>query len=76
MVERAEPGSSDLNRMIREPINVEEIVFSDGDLGKATVWVGDTLLGMESSSRTRKWRRTLELALVKIGPFYPVFTLG
>ena len=37
-------------------------MFSDGDLGKATVWVGDSLLGMESSSRTRKWRRTLELA--------------
>ena len=40
MVESAEPGSSDLNRVIREPINVEEIVFSDGDLGKATVWPG------------------------------------
>ena len=62
MVESAEPGSSDLNRVIREPINVEEIVFSDGDLGKETVWVGDSLLGMESSSRTRKWHRTLELA--------------
>ena len=66
MVESAEPGSSDLNRVIREPINVEEIVFSDGDLGKATVWVGDSLLGMESSSRTRKWRRTLEL-VAKVG---------
>ena len=51
MVVSAEPGSSDLNRVIREPINVEEIVFSDGDLGKVTVWVGDSLLGMESSSR-------------------------
>ena len=65
-VESAEPGSSDLNRVIREPINVEEIVFSDGDLGKATVWVGDSLLGMESSSRTQKWHRTLELA-AKVG---------
>ena len=66
MVESAEPRSSDLNRVIREPINVEEIVFSDGDLGKVTVWVGDSLLGMESSSRTQKWHRTLELA-AKVG---------
>ena len=36
-VESAEQGSSDLNRVIREPLNVEEIVFSDSDLGKATV---------------------------------------
>ena len=66
MVESAEPGSSNLNRVIREPINVEEIVFSDSDLGKATVWVGDSLLGMESSSRTQKWHRILELA-AKVG---------
>ena len=66
MVESAEPGSSDLNRVIREPINVEEIVFSDYNLGKATIWVGDSLLGMKSSSRTQKWRRTLELA-AKVG---------
>ena len=66
MVESAEPGSSDLNRVIREPINVEEIVFSDGNLGKAIVWVGDSLLGMESSSRTRKSSRTLEL-VAKVG---------
>ena len=65
-MESAEQGSSDLNRVIREPINVEEIVFSNGDLGKATVWVGDSLLGMESSSRTQKWRHTLELA-AKVG---------
>ena len=37
-------------------------MFSNGDLGKATAWVGDSLLGMESSSITQKWRRTLELA--------------
>ena len=55
-----------MNRVIREPIRVEEIVFSDSDLGKATVWVGDSLLGMESSSKTRWWRRTLELA-AKVG---------
>ena len=66
MVERVEPGSSDLNQVIREPIRVEEIVFSDSDLGKATVWVGDSLLDMESSSRTRQWRCTLELA-AKVG---------
>ena len=65
-VESTKQGSSDLNRVIREPINVEEIVFSDSDLGKATVWVRDSLLGMESSSRTQKWRRTPELA-VKVG---------
>ena len=45
---------------------MEEIVFSEGDLGKATVWVGDPLLGMESSSRTQKWRHTLELT-AKVG---------
>ena len=66
MVESVEPGSSDLNRVIREPINVEEIVFSDYNLGKATIWVGDSLLGMESSSRTQKWRCTLEL-VAKVG---------
>ena len=66
MVECVEPGSSDLNQVIREPIRVEEIVFSDSDLGKAIVWVGDSLLDMESSSRTRQWRRTLELA-AKVG---------
>ena len=66
MVESAELGSSDLNRVIREPINVEEIVLSNGDLGNATIWVGDSLLGMESSSRTQKWHRTLELA-AKVG---------
>ena len=66
MVESTKLGSLDLNRVIREPINVEEIVFSDGDLGKATAWVGDSLLGMESSSRTRKWCHTLELA-AKVG---------
>ena len=65
-MESAEPGSSDLNRVIREPINVEEIVFSDGDLGKAVVCVGDSLLGMEPSSRTQKWHHTLELA-AKVG---------
>ena len=53
MVESAESGSSDLNQVIRKPINVEEIVFSDADLGKVTVWVGGSLLGMESSSRTQ-----------------------
>ena len=41
-------------------------MFSDGDLGKATVWVGDSLLDMESSSRTQKWRRSLEL-VAKVG---------
>ena len=65
-VEDAEPGSSELNRMIREPIKVEEIVFSNSDPGKATIWVEDSLLGMESSSRTQKWHRTLELA-AKVG---------
>ena len=65
-MESAQPRSSDLNRVIQEPINVEEIVFSNGDLGKATVWVGDSLLGMESSSRTQKWHCTLELA-AKVG---------
>ena len=45
---------------------MEEIVFSGSDLGKATVWVGDSLFDMESSSRTRQWRRTLELA-AKVG---------
>ena len=52
--------------MIREPIKVEEIVFSDSDLGKATVWAEDSLLGMESSSKTQKWCRTLKLA-AKVG---------
>ena len=66
MVESTGPGSSELNRMIREPIKLEEIVFSHSDLGKATIWVGDSLLGMESSSKTQKWRRTLELA-AKVG---------
>ena len=61
-----ELGSSDLNQVVREPIRVEEIVSSDNDLGKVTVWVGDSLLGMESSSRTRQWRRILELA-AKVG---------
>ena len=65
-VHSAEPGSSDLNRAIREPVNVEEIVFSDGDLGKAPVWAGDSLLGMESSSKTQKWHCTLQLA-AKVG---------
>ena len=55
-----------MNRVIWEPIKVEEIVFPDSDLGKATVWAEDSLLGMESSSRTQKWRRTLELA-AKVG---------
>ena len=41
-------------------------MFSNGDLGKAIVWVGDSLLRMESSSRTRKRRHTLELA-AKVG---------
>ena len=45
---------------------MEEIVFSDSDLGEAIVWVGDSLLGMESSSRTREWHCTLELA-AKVG---------
>ena len=61
-VESIEPGLSDLNRVMQEPINVEEIMFFDSDLGKATVWAGDSLLGMESSSRTQKWHRTFELA--------------
>ena len=41
-------------------------MFSDRDLEKATVWVGDSLLDVESSSRTQQWRRTLELA-AKVG---------
>ena len=66
VVERVEPGSSNLNQVIRGPIRVEEIVFSDRDLEKATIWVGDSLQDVESSSRTRQWRRTLELA-AKVG---------
>ena len=34
MVESAEPGSSDLNQVIREPINVEEIVSPMMILGR------------------------------------------
>ena len=52
-VESVGPESSELNRVIQEPIKLEEIVVPDSNLGKATVWVGDSLLGMESSNTTR-----------------------
>lgn len=54
------PGSSDSNQLTREPTQAIEIVFSNSERRKVENVVGDSVLDLESSSRTQQWRHTLE----------------
>ena len=61
MVVSVEPGPSSTSWLARGSTKGQEVVSPNGDPRGATVEVGESTVGEDSSSRTPKWR-TLELA--------------
>ena len=65
MVASAGPGPSSSDWLAQGSTNGKEVESPDNDLGRTNEEVGESMAGMDSSSRTPQWR-TLELA-VRIG---------
>ena len=61
MVVSAGPGPSSTSGMVRGSTDGQEVESPDSVPGGTTVEVGEFMAGVDSSSRTPKWR-TLELA--------------
>ena len=61
MVVNARPGPSSTSGLARGSTNGQEVVSPDSVPGGTTIEVGESMIGVDSSSRAPK-RRTLELA--------------
>ena len=61
MVVNASPRPSTQNQLVWEPSGGGVVAFPDSDLRRATVDVGHSMVGLESSRRYQWWNCTFEL---------------